>query len=64
MDNIPPTLDIPIYQYPDKEFSVALEVEFPVKISEKIKQLANFDVPTATQSSGGHSEHHPFGSRT
>ncbi len=40
--NIPPTIDAPTFVDPMGEFFRILELEFPVKGSEKILQLATF----------------------
>jgi len=40
--NIPPTIDVPTFTDPVGEFFRILELEFPVKSSEKILQLATF----------------------
>ncbi len=40
--NIPPTIDAPTFVDPVGEFFRILELEFPVKSSEKILQLATF----------------------
>jgi len=40
--NIPPTTDAPAFADPVGEFFQILELEFPVKSSEKILQLATF----------------------
>jgi hypothetical protein len=40
--NIPPTIDAPAFADPVGEFFQVLELEFPVKSSEKILQLATF----------------------
>ncbi len=40
--NIPPTTDMPTFAHPVGEFFRILELEFPVKSSEKILQLATF----------------------
>jgi hypothetical protein len=40
--NIPPTTDAPAFANPVAEFFQILELEFPVKSSEKVLQLATF----------------------
>jgi hypothetical protein len=40
--NIPPTIDAPAFAHPVGEFFRILELEFPIKSSEKILQLATF----------------------
>ncbi len=40
--NIPPTINVPAFADPVGEFFRILELEFPVKSSEKILQLATF----------------------
>jgi len=40
--NIPPTIDTPTFVDPVREFFQVLELEFSVKNSEKIIQLATF----------------------
>jgi hypothetical protein len=40
--NIPPTVDAPTFVDPVGEFFRILELEFPIKSSEKILQLATF----------------------
>jgi hypothetical protein len=40
--NIPPTIDAAVFVNPVGEFFRVLELEFPVKSSEKILQLATF----------------------
>jgi hypothetical protein len=40
--NIPPTIDAPTFADPVGEFFQILELEFPVKSSKKILQLASF----------------------
>jgi hypothetical protein len=40
--NIPPTTDVPAFADPVAEFFRIFELEFPIKSSEKILQLATF----------------------
>ncbi len=40
--NIPPTINVLVFVDPVREFFQVLELEFPIKSSKKILQLATF----------------------